>query len=243
MLVLLFGGCATPPAFEPSVTYRDFPSLGKSTTVAIGASMIQKAKVMTYDGIELVERLTVRGNGITSAGRFELHPGEFAAASEGGKWTYFESTDIDSVEFYALGTRADVLKAKRNGVEERIPLGTDGIRRHLESGRLEAYHISGSLLNRVPLPEDVTVEDTKVTKLDSLGFQRELIYNGKSGDTIRVLYREFQNDLVRPAFTQELSYDLADSDTIGFQEVRIRVMEANNTSITFEVLQGFPSLR
>ena len=30
---------------------------------------------------------------------------------------------------------------------------------------------------------------------------------------------------------------------IGFQEVRIKVLDANNTSIAFKVLNGFPSLR
>lgn len=66
-------------------------------------------------------------------------------------------------------------------------------------------------------------------------FKQELIYNGKIGNTIKISYREFKNDFARPAFTQEIVYDLSESNVIGFKGMRIEVVEANNSLIKFIV--------
>lgn len=67
-------------------------------------------------------------------------------------------------------------------------------------------------------------------------WRQELIYTGRSGSTIGVTYREYANDFARPAFFQDLKYDLDDSDTIVFRDWRLRVLEANNQHIRFAVM-------
>ena len=47
----------------------------------------------------------------------------------------------------------------------------------------------------------------------------------------------FSDDMARPAFTQDLTYDLADGDEIGFRGARIKVLKATNTAITYVVLK------
>jgi hypothetical protein len=42
----------------------------------------------------------------------------------------------------------------------------------------------------------------------------------------------------RAAFTQDVSYDLAESDTVAFQALRLKIMKATNESITVAVLSG-----
>ncbi len=66
-------------------------------------------------------------------------------------------------------------------------------------------------------------------------FAAELIYSGRSGDTIRLVYREYLDGLARPAFTQELEYDLAESTSIAFKSLEIDVLEATNSRIHFLV--------
>ena len=66
-------------------------------------------------------------------------------------------------------------------------------------------------------------------------FEAELIYSGKSGDTIKLVYREYLDGLARPAFTQDLEYDLSESKTIAFKTLVIDVLEATNSSIRFIV--------
>jgi len=66
-------------------------------------------------------------------------------------------------------------------------------------------------------------------------FKGELVYSGRDGSTIRILYREYFDGLARAAFTQELTYDLSESDTITFKSLVIEVVEANNSSIKCRV--------
>lgn len=70
-------------------------------------------------------------------------------------------------------------------------------------------------------------------------FKQEFIYNGRVGNALKFTYREFVDDLARPAFTQELQYDLSESNIIGFRGLRIEVINASNTKIEYKVLSYF----
>jgi hypothetical protein len=77
---------------------------------------------------------------------------------------------------------------------------------------------------------------------NSIGFKAELIYTGVADKTIHVTYREYNADLARPAFYQDLSYQLEESKIIAFKSLKIMIYEANNSSIRFSVLDdgGLP---
>lgn len=94
----------------------------------------------------------------------------------------------------------------------------------------------------VPLCDpDSTIQFEPTTHEDwqSDSFRRELIYNGRSGATIKLLYREFSEERIRPAFTQEVTYDLAQGETIGFKGARFQVVDADNIRIKYNVLHHF----
>lgn len=65
--------------------------------------------------------------------------------------------------------------------------------------------------------------------------KKELIYSGKSGATINVAYREYRANMAAPAFFQNLSYDLSESDVIRFQRFLIKIFDADNQTITFSI--------
>jgi hypothetical protein len=69
------------------------------------------------------------------------------------------------------------------------------------------------------------------------GFRQELIYSGISKGTVSLQYREFSDDMARPAFSQDLHYDLADGDEIGFKGARIKIIKATNVSVKFRVIK------
>lgn len=65
----------------------------------------------------------------------------------------------------------------------------------------------------------------------------DLLYQGSARGVIRLSYREFRDSLARPAFTQDLSYEL-DADgtaTIGFKGMRIKILRATNQNISYIV--------
>lgn len=70
-------------------------------------------------------------------------------------------------------------------------------------------------------------------------FKQEFIYNGKIGSSLKFIYREYINDMARPAFNQELQYDLNESNIVGFKGLRIEVVNATNTNIEYKILSSF----
>ncbi len=86
---------------------------------------------------------------------------------------------------------------------------------------------------------DCRLQHTRIEADAPDSMKKELLYNGRSGTTLRLSYREFVKDMARPAFTQELTYDLRDDRVIGFRGARIEVMDANNTTVRYRVLSGF----
>jgi len=77
------------------------------------------------------------------------------------------------------------------------------------------------------------------------GFRRELLYQGAAGGILRVSYREYVNDLARPAFTQDATYDLASAGPthVTFKGAAIEVLEAGNSGLRYKVLSGFAAAR
>jgi hypothetical protein len=63
--------------------------------------------------------------------------------------------------------------------------------------------------------DHVSVSATVITSKPN--FVQELLYNGRAGDTVKFVYREFSNEMIRPAFTQDVQYDLSQSSEVGFK--------------------------
>lgn len=79
----------------------------------------------------------------------------------------------------------------------------------------------------------------EVTTENKNSFQQTLIYNGKIGNKINIGYREFSGDFARPAFTNNVEYDLSESKQIVYKGALIDVINASNQSITYKVIKNF----
>jgi hypothetical protein len=67
-------------------------------------------------------------------------------------------------------------------------------------------------------------------------FTAEMIYSGLAGKVMRAVYREYVEDLARPAFSQELQYDLGADRTIAYKSLRMRVEDASNSAIRYAIV-------
>jgi hypothetical protein len=71
-------------------------------------------------------------------------------------------------------------------------------------------------------------------------FKRELLYQGHAKGTLRLAYREYINDFARPAFYQDVAYEIDGlPTTVSFRSVRMEIMAADNSGLTYRVLSGF----
>jgi len=69
--------------------------------------------------------------------------------------------------------------------------------------------------------------------------QQTLIYSGRIGNRVTLGYREFFDDIARPAFSNDVNYDLTESRVLGYKGARVEVIEATNTEIKYKVIAGF----
>ena len=67
-------------------------------------------------------------------------------------------------------------------------------------------------------------------------FREELIYTERTSDTVAITYREFKKDFARPAFYQNLTYDVSQSQEVVFRTYRLKLLAADNSGITFMVI-------
>jgi hypothetical protein len=71
----------------------------------------------------------------------------------------------------------------------------------------------------------------------AVDLRKELTYAGIDHDVLQVTYREFSSNYARPAFYQQLKYDISKDKHITFQDVVIDVLNADQSQITFIVRQ------
>ena len=83
------------------------------------------------------------------------------------------------------------------------------------------------------------IKKIKKTTTTKINFIQEFIYNGKVNNEVRFIYREFSEDMIRPAFNQSVQYDYDDSKFISFKGLNIEIIEANNQIIKYKLLSNF----
>lgn len=85
-------------------------------------------------------------------------------------------------------------------------------------------------------PQLFEKDEDRLVPMHKGSFKAELIYTGKMNNIITICYREYIDHMARPAFYQDLRYDLSEGDEISFKSLKIKVLEATNKQITFQVL-------
>lgn len=112
---------------------------------------------------------------------------------------------------------------------------TDGDGRFDQASTMNAF---GLLVNRSDIsPAAYRVSDTTIKD----GHKYELIYQGIDNGVVRIAYREFTENLARPAYSQDLTYTLtpgADTE-VRFRKMSATVHAADNNSIQYTVQSGF----
>jgi hypothetical protein len=84
----------------------------------------------------------------------------------------------------------------------------------------------GNVIGGKLLPIDV---------LTGKSYKQKLIYSGLSEDTLKLSCREYKNEMPRPVFEEELTYNLANSREIEFQDLRIEILYATESTLNFYV--------
>lgn len=205
---------------SPELHERSAPTVGEVSTAEIGAAVLFTERFISKPAVRIeapYESPVINGN------RVVLQPVILPLEGSDHRGQFFSSSDYEEVWVKSFGLR-DVA---RFGAGVVLPPA---------GGAPQVWW--GSLFGRsVGAAPGLRLTPVAAKDRDISGFRRELTYAGTSGGVIRLTYREFIDDLARPAFTQDLSFDLSPGVEIGYKGARIRVIKADGTAIEYELLK------
>lgn len=222
-------GCATvsenmkrsfsPSRFTPSVV--DYPAIGETRTAEVGESLIWKGKQTTIPAVDVKETVTYQASNMGKSFVITVLPGRYVEQGKDASGTYYKGEP---------GTL----------LADGAPVNTPDTGIYIsdaDPSKTEVYVLPA---NWRPLsyPKDgIPFSRASHQRQDALGFKRELVYTGVSKNVVFVLYREFSSDLARPAFSQELKYDLSEGRVVGYRGARFEVISATNQGIKYKTLK------
>jgi hypothetical protein len=213
--VALTGCTSTKNNFRPATVSFSEPPLGVTHTVSIGDTLVKQGTYSSIPAIKLNEEFAA---GIISGYRF--FPGYYVKVGEDKNSEFFEPEISSEGGRVKSGSISDpysgmqVLK-DRNTICGVSTLGTKACK------------------------DNVNFERITRPRLTSDNFQQSLIYNGRVGNKLRIGYREFSNNAARPAFNNDVEYDLDVSKTIAYRGAKIEVISATNEQIVYRVISNF----
>jgi hypothetical protein len=213
LISLNLWGCATPKHnYMPVTTLISEPPLGSVNTTNVGDTMLRQGKYVEQDAI-LLESIAKTGFSYT------LHPGY-----------YIKHGEDQSNEYYLPG-------GDRPGRIEKNPIADNWS--SVALGKADSKLCIVTIFNVKNCTDGSNFKRVKKPTLTEDSFQQTLIYSGKVGNKINIGYREFSSSIARPAFNNNVEYDLSESKTIGYKGAELEILDATNQNIKFKVIKNF----
>lgn len=226
--IFFFAGCSSTGLIYPYVyhdhnkieTYKyiNSPELNTVSTVEVGENIYSKSYLFYGNTSKVTLTSPAVGSGFGYS--IDTRASDKTPVSALSKWAKIGKDNINTMCFVS----SNICLSDPNDTGSFTHFG---IGAQVASSKLDA-----------PAKYTVSPSDP-VIKEDS--FKYVALYQGKKGDSVKISFREFKNDMARPAFTQDIDYELDNDDatTIGFKGLRIQVLKATNTELTYKVLKDY----
>jgi hypothetical protein len=213
LLIIIISSCTTLRfPVEPIQDAYDDVKLDEIYILDIGQPLLTTGVLQYYSAIEIKSIEIER----SQRRYFDIKLGDVLALllEDKNREYYFALNDNERLKGISISKKGEVVQTFR-------------------MNNMSNYPLFGNVTN-------FSFEYTKTPNLDCRDcFKQEFVYNGKIGNNLKFLYREYKDSMIRASFNQEINYNLDDGNIVGFKGARIEVVETTNTSITYKVLKGF----
>lgn len=212
--ILALAGCASPTYnYAPKTADLSFPEVGAIAVARVGDKMLSQGKYVESEAITVSEQEQI---GLA----YTVQPGYFLMQGKDSKAKYYKFTTGNGAGQIVKSALADMPKAIM-----------------VENSDKEFCIITW--IDSYICDDEVKFKEDKVEVVTPDSFQQTLIYNGKVDDKINVGYREFNSNMARDSFRNEVEYDLSESSIIGYRGARLEIIEATNQNIKYRVISNF----
>lgn len=244
LLSIMTQACVSPPArILPSVRSMGTEATGEGETLKadVGSVFLEHSRLSLLPAIQVLEAYRLEGS------KDIIIPEQFAIAywdkSRERRFTLQLAVEPKNGEIRDTifpNVALDVLLSHLDG----SPGYADTPIAHIHGNWIEPNVSRAGLrsINEYLSTFPVQWSFTEHQSEHDDNFKQTLTYLGHEEDSIRVLYQEFSQDMIRDKFSLEIDYDLTEDAVFGFRGARIEVIRADNRSIEYRVLQPFPAL-
>ncbi|MFC2997601.1 hypothetical protein ACFODO_20615 [Acinetobacter sichuanensis] len=211
---LALGGCATPKHnYQATPQNISKPPIGSTNEAFVGDKMLEQGVFLEREALYVPT--TFKHSGYT------ISEGYYLKTGEDKKGHYFKPLNM-------IPNGGNVQKSFINDPFQAVMLNVEN-----------QICIVTTLNLRSCSKEEHSAKLSTVGIATDNSFQQTLIYSGKVGNKINIGYREFSSNLARPAFNNDVEYDLSESKQIGYKGALLEIEDANNQSIKYKVLKNF----
>lgn len=233
--ILAFISCATrpqyvsPPRIITTVTEQvvNMPALNKKNEVTVGDSLYAEAIKVQSQQVNVT---------LQSGGKASLDNGHNLSVDEGQTGMLYTLKNMYPTYcdgLFAANSGKGMFGNKANSCI--VDFNNDGT---FEKAMFSNYDRYFTLLPEVRYSK--TPAAVKVT-LKEAPFRREAIFQGVSNNAVKIMFREFNNNMIRDAFTQNITYeiDASGKTMIAFKGFKAEVHKVTGTTLVYSVLSPF----
>ena len=203
----------TPTENTPVTT----PPLNVESTAQVGDEILHQGTYYTRDVIHLSEAITIGENGA-----YTLTPGYYVRTGGGGDWESYAPAANDP-ESGSIRKAPDVVT-----LQPGFQISKDGKQAGVVTNYYQAVYGEAEGITRSTRPA-----------LSTESIQKALVYGGKTGNKIKLAYRDIWMHIVRPSELQFVEHDLSKSKIVESHGARIEILETTDDSIRYRVIQPF----
>jgi phospholipase/lecithinase/hemolysin len=224
---LLSSGCAMMSArYEPKRIDLNVPRVDIVNVAQVGDSLLFQGNYSEHDAIHVQSEIGVGTLSAIGAGIFAsytIRPGFYTKEGENEVAEFFRPS--------TYGNGGEILKN---------PLADSW--KWVQAYKDRNTICIVTMLNLAVCTHNAAFKRTRQPIATPNSLQQSLIYSGKMANKVKIGYREFSGNLARPAFNNDVEYDLTESSVIGYKGARIQVIEATNEFIRYRVIRSFNSV-
>lgn len=210
---IILTGCATPSYnYQATQVNVSKPPLNSINEAYVGDKMLEQGVVVERDALHISQEIKHSG--------YTFSSGYYLKVGENEKGSYFQA-----------------LNNIPNGANLQKNVIVDPFKNVMLDEKNELCIVT--IFNAKACTEKHDAKLTKINIAADNAFQQTLIYSGKIGNKINIGYREFSSNIARPAFNNDVEYDLNESKQIGYKGAILEVLDADNQRIKYKVLRNF----
>ena len=212
--VIAMTGCTSPRYnYAPETKQISEPPIGSVNVAYVGDSLLRQGMLSNVDGIKVSAPAKI-------SWAYTVTPGEFKKVGNDGVNEFYMpagGASSGNVDKSALADMWQAVMAKKDSQKLCV---------------ITVFSVAAC-------NDGMPFERVKLNLSGDNSFQQALLYNGRVGNKINIGYRESSSNMARPAFNNDVEYDLSESKVIGYKGARVEVIDATNQMIKYRVITNF----